>query len=537
MLLTGTWYELLFKIKQTLDDADKIIYFINMVRENEPSPEIVDEVKNFLLAQDSKAVFAPSEDLNADLVRLSISLATALSEYEQPFLRLATLLKKPNHIHPNQLVPRRQKLKLDFDLLTSFQQALDKLRPRGIEHSNYADAANLAGIVAIRRFMNKNQHRLPTSRLARVFLLSHSPTLVNIDNWAEDKLGEIGENLTRTPTDVLYHMLVEDKSPQKTRESVKYRLSLCDAAGEYIRDTVHELISIEEREPGKLQEITNLWPLEGNLRLDVKETQTSSPSINRFLRYVRDPVIFQATCILQQNRVLSENKALGPYEDDDSDPAVDLGELAHQTEMRILSLWQDVQSRFSIELEDIGMQIKEQTLENGEHRLLIVTEIQDSVVFGLECYDGYYSAFWPTDLLFEEYLTKVRLSLSELAKSTHPVPPKKDAILVFITDQRMDMTKINVGEITPENLLEVVTLKDQEVLRFIRIATAWGDFCYDIQPVTLHEPLYAGFVGKHQLVDSLAEMFFRMSVHESLIPRLLKKHIAAKLKVYPNWGV
>ena len=540
MLLQGTWYELLYKVRSMLGNIHRADAFVDAVEAKQTQPNILHTIREFLRS-DREELFTQAGDFNKDLKSVGITLVEVLAEYETPFQRLAALLNKPNHISLEDLTAGYETIEFDQELTTNFHNAINELRKskKKRQYSNYADAANLAGIVGIRQYMNQKSqdHTIAPSKLYNVHLLSHSETLFNINTWAVDYLGKtLGEQLTRTPIDVMYRILLQQGSVKKIRESINMRLKLVNEASAFVRDSIDNLLSVEEQQSGTIETVNQAWSNANDIQQLQLPDKFQATNLAPFINYVHDPILSAMDDVIQRNTLLTENKRQIGLITGESDITSLFKVSILQSEMRVLAHWNDIQNQFKLKLKDIRMKINHEH-DGDDQRVHISLWKTNEAVFSFEKYAGYFSSYWPTAENLARFFEIVQLSVEyfQRDKNTSVGEVGNEAQLFALGQTQVHGKRLPIADLDVKALMNFGDQITPSDLKYLRIATIWGDFCYDIQPIQISLPLTMGFISRYNLVDTVCSLFFRSTSHHLLVPRLLKGNIEKYFQDYPSF--
>lgn len=527
VLLSGTWLELINKLQDVLANVSTVTSMYNLLKSENVDTKAIEFIKG-ILDTNPDDVIIDSIDFGNDLHKLSIDISGAVAKYVTTFERLTELLNKPTHVKLSQLLQHKERLVFDEAILTKFDRALDQLRPGS--KSNYPDAANLAGIVALREYFNERAKYEGKEKLYKFYLLSHTPTMLNLDNFATDEFGEIGSMLTRTPLSVMYQILLQGDSIQDTLEAINRRIDLCDSALRSVRHVALEIAIATKKEflSGRLSDIR----LVDQKELALKSQKLKQIDISAFINYVHDPIIEEINKVMVNDQVIQFNKLQVKKSKSDSVPTHEHADSIDELKSLLLNITKE---KLSDSLNNIEMANSRIVVSGNEcERTHVLRHVHSDLVFSLDNYFHFFSAYWPTNRNISQFYQVVKTSIEVLLESSPLLhDPQRKMVLLLATDRTVHKTSLFAEDLGVKSLESIFQFENDEVATFMRLATPWGDFCYDIQPLTADKSTYMGFVSKLQLTHFLTDLVFLTTVEPTLLPGILEEYIQPSLSSYP----
>lgn len=538
LLLPGTWLELLHRLKKILKNAQRVEEAVSQLSEHAGAETI------------EKAVMFIREDIDdisrhiqfdAELEGLSRALIEALGKYEFTLHRLLSLLSKPNHVGLDFFTQGQDtEIDIDVNLFRRFEKALNGLR-EDRPFNNQADAANLAGIVAIRNYVSEANLNTVKKRLPRVYLLSHTSPLLDLNSWAIDQ-HYTNYKLTRTPEEVMYHILLQDAT--RDNSMLRHKLEICSRALSTVQTAIETFDELRGDRTA-IESGTGLTDKTQDKQMVLSRRLVTSATakvnklyeVGEFIDYVHDDFVRNATTIVRRDAILALNKRIS-FGEGGKDKKITNSILG----TGLMTLWNDIQSESRLKkLKDVNMKSKEEALPNvNGYRFKIIFRGTHDFVFALENYTTHYSAYWPTRYNLRDFLEFIeRFTNQMMSQKARKKKSAFKARLYLITNKQLYERVValeRLGRVPLPSLIPFDASGDrhEEMPRYIRIATNWGDFCYDIIPRNLQQDNFVGFISKYRLTDTLCEMFFYSSNHPTLITSILKKKIEKHLENFES---
>lgn len=199
------------------------------------------------------------------------------------------------------------------------------------------------------------------------------------------------------------------------------------------------------------------------------------------------------------------------------------------TEKNIIATEQDLEklkkrSLTEIDLKNEFLKLSKIYLQKEENNTLLCTEynliLQDikvkDVLFSVDVYKDYAAFWWRTNIEFIEFIRAVRYYLQSFSQQltqrkiqiTKIEKNKEFLGIYFYLDNDVkffDAQYINASNLNSYDILELCD-KSWNII-FVRIATEYGDFCYDFGPVSQF-PQRAGFtthIYAHQCITDFIQ--------------------------------